>query len=59
MATEIKIGSIVRLKPEVEQEKEAHKGKYFKVIAYCGRFLELKWKDEKVLFLPTEVTLQI
>jgi hypothetical protein len=51
------VGSIVRLKKEVEQEKEAHRGKHFKVIGYAGRFLELQWQEQKVLFLPNEVDL--
>jgi hypothetical protein len=51
------VGSIVRLKKEVEQEKETHKGKHFKVIGYAGRFLELQWQEQKVLFLPNEVDL--
>jgi hypothetical protein len=49
------VGSWVRLKPEVENEKKKHRGKFFNVIGYVGKYLELQWKEQKVLFLPDEV----
>jgi len=49
------VGSWVRLRPEVELEKKKHRGKFFMVIGYVGRYLELQWKEQKVLFLPDEV----
>lgn len=49
------VGSVVRLKPEVEQEKTMHRGKYFNVAGIAGRFLILTWGEQKVFFLPDEV----
>jgi hypothetical protein len=51
------VGSIVRLTADVEQEKKAHRGKHFEVIGYVGRYLEIQWQEQKVLFLPDEVML--
>lgn len=49
------IGSVVRLKLEVEQEKIMHRGKYFNVTGIAGRFLILTRGEQKFFFLPDEV----
>lgn len=54
-AKEFKIGTIVRLTPNVEMEKPFHNGKHFTVVGHAGRFLQIEWQRTKYFYLPEEV----